>query len=412
MKVLFLASYFPKPDNSIMGTWALAQAQALVRQGIDLKVVSFTSWVPKAIAHTPGAKAYAHCPASHTWPGDVTAFYPRWLYYPITPLKQPAYRDPLPYLQITWKSAKRQLIRLIDRYQPDVFFCHHSLPNGWLIAQLPPAYQRPLVVLEHDFDEIADCSQYPKRKAAVQQAIEATAAWLAVSHRMAQDMRKFFPETNILVHHNGVDLPPDSLKYQPRPPDLNGKKVVLACALFAERKNLPLLIKAFHTIASQHPDAVLRIIGSGPEAEKIRKTIQVLNISRQVQLVGQKSHAEVLQEMAWSDCFALIGKDEPFATVYLEAMAAGKPIICCSDGGITDIVRHELHGLIVPPGDCLAAADALNRMLSNDSQRKQWGQTAQGLIRDAFSWDAKSSELVALLKAQTKLPYKPLLKSA
>ncbi|MBE9060263.1 glycosyltransferase [cf. Phormidesmis sp. LEGE 11477] len=398
MKVLFLAYYFPKPNNPLMGTWALTQAQALVRQGISLQVASFTSWVPSAIANTPGAKAYANCPSLYTWPGDVVAHYPRWLYYPVAPVKQKAYRHPAFFLQLAWQSAKRQLMQLIEQYQPDVFFCHHGLPNGWLLTQLPAAYQRPLIVQEHDFGEIADCRQYPKRQHALQQTAKSAFAWLSVSNRMAQDMRSLFPNANVLVHHNGVNLPPPHLTHQPRPPELIGKKIVLVCAIFAQRKGIPLLIESFRRISSQHPDATLRIVGHGPDEEKIRQTIEALEISDQVQLVGRKSHAEVLQEMAWADCFALTGWDEPFATVYLEAMAAGKPIICCKDGGITDMMKHEVQGLTVPPRDVSSTAQALDRMLNNDEQRQQWGQNAQALIRSSLTWDAKAGELIALFE--------------
>lgn len=402
MKVLFLASYFPKPDNTVMGTWALRQAQALVRQGVEVQVVSFTSWVPKAIAHTPGANAYAHCPHLYHWPGSVTAHYPRWLYYPVSPIKQWAYRTPTPYLTLAWKSAQRQLHQLIHRYQPEVVFCHHSLPNGWLItrlmAQLPQNQQRPVIILEHDFDEIADCRRYRDRRAAMHQVTAQASAWLAVSNRMATDMRSLFPHGTILTHHNGVDLPPPHLGQTPRPLELRHKTVILACALFAERKGVPLLIEAFHSIAHQHPNAILRIIGSGPEQDTIEQTITRLQLQQQVQLIGRQPHDAVLQEMAWADCFALVGWDEPFATVYLEAMAAGKPILCCQDGGIMDVITHGVHGLTVPPKDQNATAIALNTLLSHKTQRQQWGNNAQALIRRSLTWDAKAAALIELFQ--------------
>lgn len=65
MKVLMLATYFPKPLNPLMDTWALAQAQALKRQGLEIEVVSFTAWVPRLIARSSGARAYAECPPVH-----------------------------------------------------------------------------------------------------------------------------------------------------------------------------------------------------------------------------------------------------------------------------------------------------------------------------------------------------------
>ena len=55
-----------------MGNWALAQAQALKRAGVEIEVVSFTAWVPRLLAHSSGAQAYADCPEQHLW-GELHA---------------------------------------------------------------------------------------------------------------------------------------------------------------------------------------------------------------------------------------------------------------------------------------------------------------------------------------------------
>jgi glycosyltransferase involved in cell wall biosynthesis len=398
LRVLFLASYFPKPANPVMGTWALAQAQALAKQDIDLKVLSLTSWVPQFLAQTPGAKAYANCPKHYYWDDDVEVEYPRWLYYPVPPLKNWAYSNPEPYLKVAWWSAKEKLQQAIDCFQPDILFCHHSLPNGWIASQVSQHKRPPMITLDHDFNEITDCHHYRRRKAAMKFVSSQVEAMLAVSNRMAEDLRSLFPSTEVATLHNGVEPIKASLFQCKRPCDLIGKKVILTCALFAERKGIPLLIEAFSLISSKYPDAVLRIIGSGPEEERIKQTIQTLNITHQVQMLGKKPHSEVLQEMVWADCFALIGWDEPFATVYLEAMAAGKPIICCNDGGINDVLQNNTHGFTVPPRDPQAAAIALERILSNDAQRIHMGHNAQQLINQTLTWEAKAAELLKLFE--------------
>lgn len=398
MKVLFLASYFPKPDNDVMGTWALSQAQALVRQGVDLQVISFTSVLPQWIALSEGAKAYANCPEEYCWPGGVNVQYPRWLYYPIAPLKEPAYRNPYFYMKMAWMSAKGQLTKAIRVYKPDVIFCHHSLPNGWLAAQSEEVKPIPLIVLEHDYDEISDCHRYPRRKEIMQQVAQQADRMLGVSCRMEEDIRQLFPQASTATLHNGVTLPPAEVKDRPRPVELADRKIVLTCALFAERKGIPLLIEAFHKIAHRHPKALVRIAGAGPDWEKIEQTIKRLKMQSQVQLLGRLPHRQVLQEMAWSDCFALVGWDEPFATVYLEAMAAGKPIICCSDGGITDVVEDNVHGCVVLPKDVDAAAAALDHLLSDEVSRARMGKNARQLIEDYLSWDAKAAELIQLFE--------------
>ena len=387
MKVLFLASYFPKPDNPLMGTWALCQAQAFVRQGIDLKVLSFTSWVPQPLALSSGAKAYANCPTEHTWEGNVHVSYPRWGYYPINPIKRWSYSNPEPYLSFAFQTAKKRLIAEIESFNPDVIFCHHSVPNAWMMAQLPEKYRRPMFTLEHDFEEIADCTQLPKRHAAYKTALSATTALLAVSKPMEADMRRLF------THHNGINIEPvpDTLQ---RPPELQDKFVFLACALFAPRKGMPLLVRAFGAIASQYPHAILRIIGGGPEEELVKATVDELGLHEQVQLLGKKTHDVVLQEMHLADCFSLVGWNEPFATVYLEAMAAGKPIICCSDGGITDVVAHHQEAFIVPPRNEAAATEALKFMLDHPDNVREMGANAKQLIEQKLTWDVKTQELI------------------
>ncbi|WP_421659455.1 glycosyltransferase family 4 protein [Leptothermofonsia sp. ETS-13] len=398
LRVLFLASYFPKPDNPLMGTWALSQAQALARQDIDLLVASFTSWVPKSLAITPGAKAYANCPQSYTWEGEVKVHYPRWLYYPVKPIKQWAYANPTPYLKLAWWSAKRVLCQMVEEFQPDVIFCHHSLPNGWLVAQFPAHLYRPLITLDHDFEEITDCYIHPHRKGAIAVVVNRAWAMLAVASRMQHDIQQLFPQAQVLTHYNGVEPIPKSLFDNRRPLELRKKKIILVCALFAERKGIPLLIEAFHQIALAHPDAVLRIIGSGPDEEKIKDTVNRLALNQRVQLVGKKPHSEVLQEMVWADCFALVGWNEPFATVYLEAMAAGLPIVCCNDGGINDVISDRVHGFAVPPKNVAATAAALDRMLSDDAKRIEMGIQAQRLIHQKLTWDARAKELLGLFE--------------
>jgi glycosyltransferase involved in cell wall biosynthesis len=398
LRVLLLASYFPKPDNPFMGTWALSQAEALARQNIELLVVSPTSWIPRAIALTPGTKAYAHCPEVFGWSETVRVHYPRWFYYPVSPLKDWTNVHPEPYLNVAWKSVRQELSCIVKDFLPDVILCHQTLPNGWIAAQIPDAVRPAIVTLDHDFDEIRDAQIYSQRKAAMQVVADRASVMLAVSQPMQQDLQTLFPHCQVLTLHNGVNLPSKQALNSSRPIELRNKKVILACALFAERKGVPLLIEAFCRIASKHPDAVLRIIGDGPEAERIQQAIDRYDVTHQVETVGRKLHAEVLQEMVWADCFALVGWDEPFATVYLEAMAAGKPIVYCNDGGIQDIAVDGVHGFAVPPKNLQAAATALDRILTDDAKRLEMGRQAQQLIQRHLTWDKKASELVEILK--------------
>jgi glycosyltransferase involved in cell wall biosynthesis len=256
--------------------------------------------------------------------------------------------------------------------------------------------------LEHDFDEIRDCYQLPQRQQAFAKVANHAQTLMAVSKPMEADMKALFPQAETATLHNGIHLPPDQLKQNPRPPEIQAKQVILACALFAERKAIPLLIEAFAAIAPRYPEAILRIIGSGPQEELIKQTVQNLAMGRQIQLIGKQPHERVLQEMAWADCFALVGYNEPFATVYLEAMAAGKPIICCSDGGITDVINNGEQGYIVPPGDRQATADRLEQILSQTHERQQMGVNARQLIEKSLTWQQQTQRLIQYFQTALK----------
>lgn len=396
LRVLFLATYFPKPANPLMGPWALEQAQALARAGAAVRVVSLTAWVPRALAVSAGAKAYASCPATHRW-GAVEVDYPRWLLYPVKPFKAWAYARPLRQLRLGWWSARGTLRRAVASFRPDVVYCHHSLPNGYLAARLQEGLGLPFVVTDHDFDELEDCARFPERRAAMDVVVARAATLVAVSGRMTAATRRLFPAARTTTIPNGVNLPPPA---PPRPERLAGRKVVFSCGMFYERKGFEVLIEAFCRVLASFPDAELRIAGDGPRRPQLEAALARLERGRdRITLLGARPHDEVLREMAWCDVFALVGWDEPFATVYLEAMAAGRPVVCADDGGITDVLEHEVHGLTVPPRDVEAAARALGRLLADDALRARLGGAGRTLIEEQLTWDRVAERYLAVLRA-------------
>lgn len=387
MRVLFLASYFPKPANPMMGTWALQQAQALQRAGIELQTVSFTSWVPSWLANTPGARAYANCPREHMW-GSLEVRYPRWWYYPIQPFKRWAFAQPARQMDWAWRSARTQLLRLVEQIKPELVYVHHTLPNGYVAHRLHQETGLPYVITDHDFDEVALAERLPARRRVMQPIVAQASRMVCVAQRMERDMRRIFPAVKASTVHNGIDLPDPAIKQVPRPQDLQDKTVLLCVALFAPRKGVPLLIEAFSRVMHDFPQAVLRIVGDGPDRPAIELAMLTHRVGQRVQLIGRLTHAQVLQEMAWCDAFALIGWDEPFATVFIEAMGSGKALLCCNDGGINDVIVHEQHALTVAPKDVNAAVQGLQRLLSDADLRNKLGTQAAQLVREQLTWDA------------------------
>ena len=219
---------------------------------------------------------------------------------------------------------------------------------------------------------------------------------IAVSKRMEKEIQSQFPAAHTCTIQNGADPVPGPILGNPRPPELHGKLIVFSCGTFYHRKGFPLLIDAFASIAGKHPEAVLRIAGDGKERTEIEGRIRQHGLQERVHLLGSQPHSAVIQEMVWCDVFALIGWDEPFATVYLEALSAAKPVVCCSDGGITDCIRNGEHGFTVPPRDAAAAGDALDRLLGNEAMRMKFGNSALRLFESSLTWDRHARRMIDL----------------
>jgi glycosyltransferase involved in cell wall biosynthesis len=256
----------------------------------------------------------------------------------------------------------------------------------------------PYVTHDHAFEEITDCDHYPARRGMYRKIGGGAETMIAVSTRMASDLARIVPGKSVRVVHTGADAPPIALSEVPRPRHLRNKTIVFSAAGFYRRKGVPLLIEAFARATSNNAHAVLRIAGDGADRPAVEQAITNSGISERIDLLGFISHAQVLQEMAWADVFALIGWDEPFATVFSEAMAAGSPIITAADGGITDVVCDGVHGRIVAPRDLVSAAEAVRELIENEDQRKRMGDAARTLFSTHLTWDGQACAALSILQ--------------
>jgi glycosyltransferase involved in cell wall biosynthesis len=399
MRVLFLASYFPRPSKPLIGTWALEQARALA-QLTDLRVVCFTPYIPSIFALLKRARPWVIVPPAHTWPPTtegqkgVRTTYLKTLYYPIPPFKKVGHRNPEPQMAGAWRSVRGRLLAIVDEFQPAVIYGHHTAMNGYMAERIFRLRNIPFVITDHDYQEISDCGQLPKRKKMFDRIKTAASQNICVSRHMENETRRLFPNVCTTTVYNGINKIPADMLSQPRPEELRGKQVVLSVGMFAPRKGFPLLVEAFAQASQSQPNAVLRIVGDGEDRPAIEAMIRRHNLQGKVSLLGLQPQKQVFQEMAWADLFALVSWNEPFATVFIEAMGVGRPVITASDGGICDVVKDGVHGLVVPPKDAPAAARAIQALLSDEPRRRAMGEQGRALVETQLNWTANARRLI------------------
>src|SRR5205814_2196846 len=121
-------------------------------------------------------------------------------------------------------------------------------------------------------------------------------------------------------------------------------------------------------------------------------------------LLGSLSQGAVLEKLRSADIFALAsvtdkqGASDVFPTVIIEAMAAARPVVSTRLAGIPESVVHGETGLLVPPGDTMALAEALSRLIEEPKLRLQYGRAARVRIEQHFRIEHTVKPLIELLQ--------------
>ena len=161
------------------------------------------------------------------------------------------------------------------------------------------------------------------------------------------------------------------------------------------RKRIADLITAFATVVQRLPQARLTVIGDGPEHSDLVALVRRLGLEGQVELLGAlASDAEVRAWYGRASVFCLPSEQEGFGIVFLEAMAAGLPVVSTTAAAIPEVVPHGQAGLLVPPRDPQALAGALLQLLSDHGLQERCRSFGRLHVRD-FSWDRVAERFLA-----------------
>jgi hypothetical protein len=197
----------------------------------------------------------------------------------------------------------------------------------------------------------------------------------------------------------------DLTRFPERHYEISGKApCIISVGRLVAFKGFDYLIDACAKLARQGLEFTCEIIGDGPLRGDLEARIRKLDLSGRVHLVGSLSQGAVLEKLKSADIFALASvidaqaASDVFPTVIIEAMAAARPVVSTRLAGIPESVVHGETGLLVPPEDTMALAEALSRLIQDAKLRLHYGRAGRERIEQHFRIDHTVAPLVELFE--------------
>jgi glycosyltransferase involved in cell wall biosynthesis len=177
--------------------------------------------------------------------------------------------------------------------------------------------------------------------------------------------------------------------------------LLLAVGQLKEKKGFDYLLEACRTLLDQRIEFDCSIVGEGPMRNALEAKIAELSLQDHVALLGGLPHNVLIERYSEATIFVLPcvtatdGDRDGIPNVILEAMAMGLPIVSTRHSGIPEAVEHGRTGLLVPPRDSRALADALARLIADENLRVRLGRSGRSRVVEAFDVGANVTKLLA-----------------
>ena len=213
------------------------------------------------------------------------------------------------------------------------------------------------------------------------------------------------PEGKIRMIPNGVETesfrPHPELRQRLRTElNIDDALVWLAVGRFEKQKDYPNLIRAFAKLATNRSNAILLVVGEGSLEREITSLVASLGLQERIRFLGVRRDMPAVMNAA--DAFVLASSWEGMPNTLLEASASELPIVATDVGGSREIVVDRQTGLLVPPHDSQALAEAMQNIMGlTAAERTRLGQAGRTFVDENFGlrsitsvWESLYSDLL------------------
>ena len=372
MKVLMIPSWYPTPEDPILGSFYREQAEALAARGVEMAV---------AYVNVGSDLRPSHNGVHAEMVNGVAT-----------------YRHIRPNLTPGWEKGRcrqraRMLEKLYDRIEkewgrPDVVNLRSSL-QGYEAVELCERHRLPLFFMEHSSYVVTEGEESEARRR-LHAVMDRAAVNACVGTALYQVMAPYRETRLIPDFVDGSRFYPMEVKREEEEP---GTFVFRAMGQLRPIKGHDTLIRAFAQVKEQATRPVrLDIAGTGALRDSLQQLIDASGVGDCCRLVGRIPRDKVVYFMNGCDCFVCSSRTEMLSCVLHECAACGKPAVATRCGGPQDILTEE-SGLLVPVDDSQAMAEAMLTMMETADRYDP--ERIRDSILERFGIDSVCDKLTA-----------------
>lgn len=335
LRILSFTTLFPNPGEPGRGTFVRSRLAALARRA-DLTVVA-----PVNAGRRPGALRE---PIRRDDPAGFPVFHPRFAVLP-------GFLKSWDAALLHWETWP-QIARAAAKAAPDLVDAHYAYPDGAAAARIADALRKPYVLTVRGSD-LEVLARDPARRPAIERTLRRAGAVIAVSASLARRARELGAEPS-RVHEigNGVDLaafaPSDRGAARRRLGLSPEEPAIVAVGRLDPIKGLDLAIEAMALLRRERSTpARLHLVGEGPARHSLEALVRERGLESSVSFHGEVSPSSLASWYAAADVVTLLSHSEGCPNVVIEAIACGRPVVATNVGGVPELVRDGVTGLLI-----------------------------------------------------------------
>jgi glycosyltransferase involved in cell wall biosynthesis len=298
-------------------------------------------------------------------------------------------------------SAERQRITTAWKRDgvPDLWFCYHpyyKAPDR-LGPLLCTEFAIPYVTAESSYSDRRNIGGWAQSQALVRDGVKQAAVNICLTERDRRGLQNAVPNARLARLAPFIDAAP-FLSTEPRPEA--GHLVTVAMMRPGDKlASYAALAAALSHLLDE--DWRLSLVGDGPERAAVEAAFSNIPADR-LRWLGELKPAEISAVLSSACLYVWPGHGEAYGLAYLEAQAAGLPVVAEAVAGVPEVVLHERTGLLTTPGDPRIYAEAIRQLLRDAVRRQAYSEAARQFVAAERSLASATKTLDTILRTAVK----------